>query len=324
VVNEFLQALPAAGKQAIHNLFRLMWATGLTPTSWKESITVMLYKHKGTPLELDYFRRIGLENTIYKLWTRMVTFAMVDVAERNNMLSASQTGFRSKRSTAQQIEMMVLALEDAYWFKKNVFLLQADMTEAFDTISHDKLLRILYDLGFPTDAIEVVKDLYTDAKTQFCTPHGHTKAIAIERGTIQGDSLSPFLFILYIEPLLRWLHSGNHGYEPGCLEDPNLPEDKRQISSITYADDLNLLTDNLHKLKHQAKKVSAYTTWGHLIVNHKKTTATGALHGTLPKQPYDDECLRHQLDNIQIQGKAVTYHHPKSPFRHLGVLLLDY
>jgi hypothetical protein len=81
------------------------------------------------------------------------------------------------------------------------------MTEAFDTISHDKLLCILYDLGFPTDTIEVVKDLYMGAQTRFHTPHGPTAPIPIDRGTIQGDSLSPFLFILYIEPLLRWLHS---------------------------------------------------------------------------------------------------------------------
>lgn len=111
VANELLQALPPSGKRALHNLLRIMWATGVTPTSWKGSITAMLYK-KNTPLELNNYRRIGLEITVYKVWTRMVTFAMADRAERQCMLSAAQAGFRSKRSTAQQIEMMVLALED--------------------------------------------------------------------------------------------------------------------------------------------------------------------------------------------------------------------
>jgi hypothetical protein len=41
-----------------------------------------------------------------------------------------------------------MALEDAHLTKQNIYLLQADMTEAFDTICHDKLLMILYDLGF--------------------------------------------------------------------------------------------------------------------------------------------------------------------------------
>lgn len=215
VPNEVLQALPDDGKQAMHNLIRIMWATGLTPDSWKESATVLLFKHKGTPLTLQYYRRIGLESTMYKLWTRMVTVAMADRAERLNMLSSSQAGFRSKRTTAHQVEMMIMALEDARLTKQDIYLLQADMTEAFDTICHDNLLMIMYDLGFPTDAIEVVKDLYTGATTTIHTQHGPTPPLAFDRGTIQGDSLSPFLFAVYLEPLLRWLRTGRKRIHDG-------------------------------------------------------------------------------------------------------------
>jgi hypothetical protein len=151
---------------------------------------LLLFKQKGTPLELKYYRWIGLELTVYKLWTRLVARAMADRAERLGMLSGSQAGFRAKRSTAEQVEMMVMALEDAHLHKQNIYLLQADLTEAFDTISHDKLLMILYDLQFPTDAIEVVKYLYTQTRTSVRTPFGKTKEIPVERGTIQGDSLS--------------------------------------------------------------------------------------------------------------------------------------
>jgi hypothetical protein len=179
VCNEIIKALPPAGHQTLHNMIRIMWATGITPHSWKRSTTLLLFKHKGTPLELKYYRWIGLELTVYKLWTRMVTRAMADRAERLGMLSSSQAGFRNKRSTAEQVEMMIMALEDAHLFKRNIFLLQADLTEAFDTISHDKLLMILYDLHFPTDAIEVVKDLYTQTRTSVQTPYGKTKDIPI-------------------------------------------------------------------------------------------------------------------------------------------------
>ena len=68
---------------------------------------------------------------------------------------------------------------------------------------------IMYDLGFLTDAIEAVKHLYTQASTQIRLPSGgSTDPIPVERGTIQGDTLSTFLFLLYLEPLLRWLHVG--------------------------------------------------------------------------------------------------------------------
>jgi hypothetical protein len=49
IPNEILQALPDVGKLAMHNMIRIMWATGLTPDGWKNSTTVLLYKHKGTP-----------------------------------------------------------------------------------------------------------------------------------------------------------------------------------------------------------------------------------------------------------------------------------
>jgi hypothetical protein len=71
----------------------------------------------------------------------------------------------------------------------------------------------MWDLGFPTDAIDVVCDLYTHATTKVKWGPDYTDAIPVDRG-IQGDS-SPFLFI-YIEPLLRWLHVGGRAMH-GCL-----------------------------------------------------------------------------------------------------------
>ena len=68
---------------------------------------------------------------------------------------------------------------------------------------------IMHDLGFPVDCIEAVKDLYIDAETELKLPFGDTKPIQIQRGKMQGDSLSPLLFLTYAEPLLRWLHSGD-------------------------------------------------------------------------------------------------------------------
>ena len=66
------------------------------------------------------------------------------------------------------------------------------------------MLWIMYDLGFPTDAIDAVNNLYDNAPTQVKLPSGVcTGQIPVERGTIQGDTLSTFLFPLYMEPLLQ-------------------------------------------------------------------------------------------------------------------------
>ena len=125
--------------------------------------------------------------------------------------------------------------------------------EAFDTIEHDKLLKVLYDLGYPADAVEVVKDLYTGTTTTFTMPEGSGITIPVHRGTIQGDSLSPFLFVLYMEPLLRWLHAGGRGYRYGCLQDP-VQRHQFMTTNISYADDVNVLTGTVNDLLVQDTK----------------------------------------------------------------------
>ena len=75
-----------------------------------------------------------------------------------------------------------------------------DFSAALNTIDHDKLLWIMQDLGFPNDAIHVIADLYTDAITKIRLYFAETDSIAIERETIQGDTLSPLLVLIFIEP----------------------------------------------------------------------------------------------------------------------------
>ena len=108
--------------------------------------------------------------------------------------------------------------EDAKLFHKDIYALIVDLTSAFNTTDHDRMLWIMYDLGFPTDAIDAVKNLYENTPTQVKLPSGVcTGQIPVERGTIQGDTLFPFLLLLYMEPLLRWLHVGGRGYVHTCI-----------------------------------------------------------------------------------------------------------
>jgi hypothetical protein len=60
------------------------------------------------------------------------------------------------------------------------------------------------DLGYPEDAVTLVGNIYAQSSTIFTGEHfGRTKPIPIQRGTIQGDTLSPYLFLIFLEPLLR-------------------------------------------------------------------------------------------------------------------------
>jgi len=73
------------------------------------------------------------------------------------------------------------------------------------------LFQLMEEYGFQDSYIAACKQLYFASNTYYMTIHGNTIPLSIYRGTLQGDMLSPFLFTLFMEPLLRWLAVGSQG-----------------------------------------------------------------------------------------------------------------
>lgn len=121
----------------------------------------------------------------------------------------------------------------------------------------------------------------TESKLYFA----ETDPIAIERGTFQGDTLSPLLFLIFIEPLLRWLQSGGRGYKPECLS--NTEHADYTNSSNAYADDLAVITLTVGNLDRQAKKIENLQEI-YRMVRHdselQKVCATCSIAQTSPQQ----------------------------------------
>ncbi len=98
-----------------------------------------------------------------------------------------------------------LCIEDAHTHDKDICIAYIDFTQAFPSADHRQLSRTLRFLGIPKDFIFIVTNLYQGAHTKFQTPHGYTRLIHVLRGTLQGDPISPLLFLRMVEPLIRWL-----------------------------------------------------------------------------------------------------------------------
>eukprot|EP00983_Pelagomonas_calceolata_P068799 1150091-Pelagomonas_calceolata.AAC.1 len=84
------------------------------------------------------------------------------------------------------LQNVIMGLEDARAFSKDTYNLIVDFTSAFNTTDHNRMLWIMHDLGFHTDAIDTVKNLFENATTKVIQPSGgSTRQIPVERGTIQ-------------------------------------------------------------------------------------------------------------------------------------------
>ena len=164
--------------------------------------------------------------------------------------------------------MLIAALEDAQFTNQDIYLLYIDFKNAFGSIDHARLLAIMKELGYPKDAIQIIGNIYSHSTTTFSGEYfGKTKEVPIRRGIIQGDALSPYLFIIFLEPLLRWLKQGNYGYTFGTSS--------TTISSVAYADDLAAITNKLISLQAQLNKLDKYCEWAGMDLGISKCVVTG-------------------------------------------------
>ena len=209
-------------------------------------------------------------------------------------------------------------MEDAQLHHLDLHLLSVDFKSAFNSVDQHCLHHIMHQLGVPRDAVEVVAGIYAGTTTKITCPAGTTRSVPVRRGTIQGDVLSPLLFLLALEPLLRWLDMGGRGYRCGSPPDNN----PLTVPAGAYADDLNILAGDLHDMKLQVEKIERYGSWMSLGLAPQKCALTGILHHTAKRHGThadDWSLLEPLLRNITINGHPVKLYKPNESFKYLGV-----
>ena len=105
-----------------------------------------------------------------------------------------QAGLRKGRD---QIANILWIIKKAREFKKNIYLCFIDYAKAFDCVDHNKLWKILKEMGIPDDLTCLLRNLYAGQEASVRTGHGTTERFQIRKGVCQGCILSPCLFKLY-------------------------------------------------------------------------------------------------------------------------------
>ena len=94
-------------------------------------------------------------------------------------------------------------MENAGEFHKNIYFCFIDYAKAFDCVDHNKLWKILQEMGIPDQLTCLLTNLYVDQEATARTGHGATNWFQIGKGVRQGCILSPCLFNLYAEYIMR-------------------------------------------------------------------------------------------------------------------------
>ena len=161
-----------------------------------------------------------------------------------------QAGFRKGRGTRDQSANICWIIEKAREFQKNIYFCFIDYAKAFDCVDHNKLWKILNEMGVPNHLTCLLRNLYAGQERTVRTGHGTTNWFQIGNGVHQGCILSP---CLYAEYIMR-----NAGLDEAQA---GITIAGRNINNLRYADDTTLMEEReelkslLMNVKEESEKV---------------------------------------------------------------------
>ena len=185
-----------------------------------------------------------------------------------------QAGFRKGRGTRDQISKSVGLLKKQESSRKASNFCYIDYAKDFDCVDHNKLWKILKEMGIPDQLTCLLRDLYAGQEATVRTGHGTTDWFQIGKGIRQGCILSPSLFNLYAEYIM-WnarLDEAQAGIKIAG----------RNINNLRYADNTILMAEIEENLKSLLMKVKGESEKAGLKLNIKKLRSwhlVPSLHG---------------------------------------------
>ena len=185
----------------------------------------ILIPKKGNAKECSNYRTIALISHASKVMLKILQARLQQYV--NYELPNVQAGFRKGRGTRDQIANMHWVIEKAREFQKNVYFCFIDYAKAFDFVDHNKLWKILQEMGIQDHLTCLLRNLYAGQEATVRTGHGTTDWFQIGKGVRQG------LFNFYAQYIMR-----NAGLEE---TQAGIKIAGRNINNLRYADDTTLM-----------------------------------------------------------------------------------
>ena len=257
---ELFQILKDDAVKVLHSICQQLWKTQQWSQDWKRSVFIPIPK-KGNLKECSNYHTVALISHANKVMLKILQARLQQYVNRE--LRDVQAGFRKGRGTRDQIANIHWIIEKAKEFQENIYICFIDYAKAFDCVDGNKLWKILKEMVIPDHLTCLLRNLYAGQEATVRTRHGTTDWFQIGKGVRQGCVLSPCLFNLYAEYIMR-----NTGLDEAQA---GIKIAGRNINNLRYADDTTLMAENEEQLKGLLMKVKEESEKAGLKLNIQKT-----------------------------------------------------
>lgn len=317
---EFLKHAHTDLQKFVHHLVNLyLEQTLLIDEDFLLGEIRLLFK-KEPATNLRNWRPVCLLQMIYKLVAVILNDRLYVMAEKYHLLEGTQEGFRKASGTGRQGQSLTWLFDRARSNGGKLYCVYADFVSAFDSPDHPALLRALKAYGIPD--VDLLASLYRASPFRVSTPFGETCDIRVGRGCRQGCVLSPLVFDLFVNLLLRHLNASGVGAQI---------TDRRTINHKAFADDVGMVVNSPAAAQNLLDRLAAFCRWSGMEVNMLKTQATAIDFSTMdiPSDLLIESTTEaHHLLNrrskardvcsLTFDGERIDFVPPSSPFCYLG------
>nr|KAG5686144.1 hypothetical protein BaRGS_024758 [Batillaria attramentaria] len=257
---EAIKADTETAVNMLHSLFSKIWEKEEVPAQWKEGIVIKLPK-KGDLRDCSNYRGIMLLSVPGKVLNRILLERMREAVDP--MLRDQQAGFRRNRSCADQIASLRIIVEQSLEWNSPLYINFIDYEKAFDSVDREALWKLLRHYGVPGKIISLIQCTYQDMSCRIAHAGQLSESFEVKTGVRQGCLLSPFLFLLVIDWIMKTTTAGRKNGIQWTLW--------TQLDDLDFADDLALLSHSHSQMQDKTTRLEATSAGTGLKINRKKT-----------------------------------------------------
>jgi ribonuclease HI len=285
---------------------KILTAEQLTPDILCEEdvhgVISLLHKGGGTTIHPSDWRPVVLMDGMNQLMGYIILERLTRLTEGSNVLEASQGGYREGRGGDLNMHKIDYLARQAREQHRVLLRADIDFANAFNSVSHGALWAVLE--GFRVPDVDWLKQLYAKLTVRLKGEADVGSSMVLNTGVAQGHVLSPFLFILFVNALSRYLTAvgSKHGIEHGI-------RGVRGWNHTLFCDDLTLFAQTEAGMQTLLEAVSVFEDWSGLPVKLKKCCVmrVGGQHS--------EECKNPQ---IKYRGWTLRVVDDDEEVRHLG------
>uniref|UniRef100_A0A3B1JXQ2 ribonuclease H n=1 Tax=Astyanax mexicanus TaxID=7994 RepID=A0A3B1JXQ2_ASTMX len=221
-----------------------IWESKEWPEEWTKSLIILLPK-KGNPRHCQNHRTISLISHPSKVMLRVILDRLTSQAEE--ILAEEQAGFRKGRSTVEQVFNCRVLIEKHIAHQKELYHNFIDFKKAFDRVWHEGLWQVLRDFSIEEGVVQMIQTLYHNASSAVLLNSQVGEFFRTTVGVRQGCLLSPVLFNLYLENIMREALEGHQ---------TSISIGGRPVCNLHFADDIDLMGGSNQELQSLTDKLA--------------------------------------------------------------------